>query len=359
MMKKYDFIQDLVSDFDEIENHDLVSDFDKIENHDLILNFDKIENNDLVLDFDKIENNEAPIKFNKELIPLLDLLEKVNPCSQSYEVNHDCILVTYFLRLNLFNFLGGLSFKINAQIIGLPISISEKGYRGDEKNIEAHIILRKGLKILLNGNSGFKNPGKTLSTFVFENRFVSFKDYLDSLRSSYRRRLKKALSKRELIKINKFDRKDFNGNHYKLYLSIMNRTKNPLEILPIEFFANYEAELYEFISKDTNEIIGFIQLKEMKDRLCFLFGGFKQEDNEPYDLYYNMLLKIVETGIEKKVRVIEFGQTAEESKLKIGCVEVPRYLYVHHSNPVVNWVIQILLPLFSYKPYQIKHHVFK
>src|SRR5665648_891430 len=144
MMKKYDSIHDLVSDFDKIENHYFIS------------------------DFDKIENNEAPIKFNKELIPLLDLLEKVNPCSQSYEVNHDCLLVTYFLKLNLFSFLGKLSFKMNAQIIGLPISISEKGYWGEETDIEAHIKQRKGLKILLNGNSGFKNPGKTLSTFVFE-----------------------------------------------------------------------------------------------------------------------------------------------------------------------------------------------
>lgn len=314
---------------------------------------------DLVSDFDKTENNDALIKFNKELIPLLVLLEKVNPCNQSYEANHNCIFVSYFLRLNLFNFLEELSLKMNVQIIGLPISVSEKGYWGEETDIEALIKKKKGLKILLNGNSGFKNAGKTLSTFVFENRFISFSNYLDSLRSPYRRRLKKALRKREHIKINKFNRKDFNENHYKLYMSIMKRTKNPLETLPIEFFMNYEAELYEFISKETNEIIGFVQLKEMKDRLCFLFGGFRQEDNELYDLYYNMLLKIVETGIEKKVGVIEFGQTAEESKLKIGCVEVPRYLYVHHGNPVLNWFFQTLLPMFSYKPYQIKHHVFK
>ena len=314
---------------------------------------------DLVSDFDKIENNDALTRFNKELIPLLVLLEKVNLCNQSYEANHNCIFVSYFLKLNLLNFLGGLSFKMNVQIIGLPISISEKGYWGEETDIEALIKKKKGLKILLNGNSGFKNAGKTLSTFVFENRFISFSNYLDSLRSPYRRRLKKALRKREHIKINEFDRKDFNENHYKLYMSIMKRTKNPLETLPIEFFMNYEAELYEFISKETNEIIGFVQLKEMKDCLCFLFGGFRQEDNELYDLYYNMLLKIVETGIEKKVGVIEFGQTAEESKLKIGCIEVPRYLYVHHSNPVLNWFLKTLLPMFSYKPYQIKHHVFK
>src|SRR5665647_2786119 len=163
MMKKYKSI------------HDLVLDFDKIENHDLVLNFDKTGNHDLVLNFDKTGNNDALIKFNKELIPLLDLLEKVNPCNQSYEVNHDCILVTYFLRLNLFNFLGELSFKTKAQIIGLPISISGKGYWGEAASIEAIIKQRKGLKILLNGNSGFKNAGKTLSTFVFENRYICFK----------------------------------------------------------------------------------------------------------------------------------------------------------------------------------------
>src|SRR5665648_180335 len=120
MMKKYNSI------------HDLVSDFDKIENHSLIFGFDKTKNHDLILNFDKTENIEGSIKFNKELIPLLELLEKVNPCNQSYEVNHDCILVTYILKLNLFNFLGGFSFKTNAQIIGLPISISEKGYWGEE-----------------------------------------------------------------------------------------------------------------------------------------------------------------------------------------------------------------------------------
>ena len=327
--------------------------------HDLVVEFDKVENHDSIFNDDEIENPKESEQFNRELIPLLELLEKVNPCNQTYEVGNNCILVSYFLKLNLFNFLGERSFKIDAQIIGLPISISGKGYWGEAASVEALIKQRHGLKIVLNGNSDFENPGKTLSTFVFENRFFTFNDYLDSLRSSYRRRLKKALSKREDILIYKFDRKDFSETHYNLYRSIMNRTKNPLEVLPIEFFNNYEAELYEFISKETDEIIGFIQLKEIEGRLCFLFGGFRQEDNERYDLYYNMLLKIVETGIEKKVREIEFGQTAEESKLKIGCREELKYLYVYHSNPVLNWILQALLPLFSYKPYQIKHHVFK
>lgn len=72
-----------------------------------------------------------------------------------------------------------------------------------------------------------------------------------------------------------------------------------------------------------------------------------------------MLLKIVEIGIEKKVKIVEFGQTAEESKLKIGCKEVYKYLYVHHSNFILNYIIQKLLPLMSYRPYRVRHNVFK
>lgn len=311
------------------------------------------------VDLKDMKDLEIYQEFNKELIPLLELLEQINPCGQEYELRNNSIIISYFLKLNLLNFKNMLPLKWRVQVIGLPISISEKGYWGEETSVEKTIRERKGLKILLNGNSGFKKPGRTLSTFIFENKFLTFNEYLDALRSSYRRRIHKALKHRENLEIKKIDRSNFNENHYKLYLSIMDRTENPLEILPIEFFIEYKAELYEFIDKKTKNIIGFIQLKEIGGRLCFLFGGFTKEDNKSYDVYYNMLLKIIEIGIDKQVKFIDFGQTAEESKLKIGCREMPKYLYVHHSNLIINWAIQLLLPRFSYKPYNIQHHVFK
>lgn len=315
--------------------------------------------NDLSIDFYHDNDLNLYKGFNKELIVLLEMVEKINPCEQQYELVNNNIIISYFLEINLFNFKRMFPLKAKVQVVGLPISISEKGYWGEQASIVKSIEARKGLKIVLNGESKFENGGRTLSTFVFENKFSSFNEYLNVLRSSYRRRINKALSHRSDIEIRKLDRKDFNENHYKLYLSIMDRTKNPLETLPIEFFIDYEAELYEFIDIETKDIIGFIQVKGIEDRLNFLFGGFRKEDNSKYDIYYNMLLKIVEIGIEKQVKFIEFGQTAEACKLKIGCREVPKYLYVHHSNPILNRVIQLLVPLFSYKPYNIEHHVFK
>lgn len=302
---------------------------------------------------------KGTFEIPEELMSILELLERCNPCNQSYEAGEDGIVVSYFLRVNLLNFLKGFKLPIRVQIIGLPLSLSEKGYWGEEALVESLIEKRKGLKILLNGNPGFQRGGRTLSTFVMDNRFVDFDDYLKALRSPYRRRVKKALGKRENLLIRGFDRKEFSERHYHLYLSIMRRTENPLETLPLEFFRECEAELIEFVDKRTDELVGFVQLKMIDGRICFLFGGFEKEDNEEFDLYFNMLLTILETGIEKKVKIMEFGQTAEESKLKLGCREVPKYLMVHHSNPVMNGIIQKLMPGLTYVPYSATHHVFK
>ncbi len=291
--------------------------------------------------------------------PLLEVLDEVNPCNQVYETLDDISIVSYSLKLNIFNFTKFIPVHINTTIIGLPISLCEKGYWGNSNNVKALIQSKKGLKIILNAEKDIGTSGQTLSTFVFNNKFRDFDDYLNSLRCSYRRRIKRALDFREKLRINKIDKVDFTKTHYELYLSVMRRTENPLEILPLEFFTNYNSELYEFIDRESNQILGFIQLKQIDETLYFFFGGFNKTDNEKYDLYYNMLIKIVEIGIEKGVETINFGQTAEESKLKIGCVEVQKYLYIHHSNVIVNKILQTLAPLFSYKPYNIKHHVFK
>ena len=263
------------------------------------------------------------------------------------------------MKLNIFNFTKLFPIHIKTKIIGLPISLCEKGYWGDSSTVRNLINSKKGLKIVLNAEKDLGISGQTLSTFIFYNNFKDFNNYLDSLRCSYRRRIKKALNYRKKLIIRKIGNINFTETHYKSYLSIMERTENPLEILPIEFFKNYDCELYEFVDLESEKILGFIQTKQVNDCLYFFFGGFSKEDNEKYDLYYNMIIKIVELGIEKAVKTINFGQTAEESKLKIGCVEVPKYLYIHHSNFLINKTLQILAPLFSYKPYKTAHNVFK
>lgn len=309
--------------------------------------------------FNSIKEVVSVNDINNELIPLLELLEKVNPCNQSYDVINNSLVVSYILKVNLFNFLGKMPLNVKAHIVGLPISLSEKGYFGKADEVSTIIKKKRGLNIVLNADSDLGCGGRTLSTFIFNNKFDTFDDYKNKMRHPYRRRVNKALKHREKLVIRELKNTDFSDVHYSLYRSIMTRTKNPLEVLRIEFFQKHEAKMYEFLDKNTNRVMGFIQLMELRDTLVFMFCGFNKEDNDQFDLYYNMLLKIVEEGIESGKKIINFGQTSEETKLKIGCIEVVKYLGIYHSNKLLNKALQLLLPIFSYKSYKVVHNVFK
>ena len=299
------------------------------------------------------------VKIDEELIKLLDLLEEVNPCEQRYHIGKKSLLISYNLKLNLFNFIGLFPLKVKTRIVGLPISICERGYFGDIDEVIEMLKSMKGLTIILNGNEDLDSKAKTLSTFIFNNSYRTFNDYIDRLRSPYRRRVNRALSHRNKLIIREFQSHEFTNEHYLLYKSIMKRTENPLEILNMDYFMKYDAKLFEFLDKKTERLLGFIQLKRIDSQLYFFFCGFNREDNEEYDLYYNMLLKIVEEGISLGVDRINFGQTSEESKVKIGCIEEERYLAVYHHNKIINKLLQVLVPYFSYRPYEVKHNVFK
>jgi hypothetical protein len=295
------------------------------------------------------------INVDKEYIELLDVLETTNPCGQSYIAEEDLFIVLYKQKINLLNFTKSFPLWINATIVGLPISLSGKGYFGDEKRVEEYINSIKGLTIVLNADKPFSVYGKTLSTFRFYNRFENFEEYIDSLRSRYRRRILLALKKRDKLHIKKAD---FTEKHYKLYKSVLNRSDYPLESMSLDFFKTWDSEIYEFLNLE-GELLGFIQLKQIADKLYFIFCGFEKEDIKTYDIYINMLIFIIEIGIKKGVQEIDFGQTSEETKLKLGCKEKEKYLYINHSNSIVDKFIKFFLPRFSYKAYKVEHRVFK
>lgn len=290
----------------------------------------------------------------------LTYLEKLNPCQQTYYFDQSAFLIQYKQIVDIFNFIPKFTLRVPLKIIGRPYSVSEKGYDGDNKSVSSLIKTMKGLNIVLNGDSGLDLPfAFTLSTHRFYNRFTSFEHYLESLRSHYRYGVKKTLRNSSDIEMIKIDHKEFNKEHHQLYLEVYQNSKDKLECLSLKFFREFPSEMYEFRIGDSGELVGFVQLVQTSDKLNFLFGGFKQEYNKTYNLYMKMLIEIIRIGIERGVDLIEFGQTAEETKLKLGCVAVKKYLYVHHSNKVLHYMIAKILPLLSYKPHGISYNVFK
>lgn len=311
--------------------------------------------------WDEIAENQPLLKRET-----LKMLEEVNPCQQSYHINLDgrMLLVSYQLKIDLFSFTSFFSLKLPVKIIGIPMSVSYRGYaignqEGEINEITKYIKSLKGFYLMLNCDHRLPLvKGNTLPNCRFEVRWNSLEAYINSLRSHYRYRVRKALEKGALIEVKALvDNQEFDEGLYQLYEKVYDNSKEKLEKLTIDFFRRFPAKIMTFSIE--GEGVAFIQLYENKDTLVFLFGGFEDQHNRQYDLYMNMLLEIIKYAVNRNFKYIDFGQTAEETKLKLGSEQQHKFMYLHHSNRFVNGLLKRLVGIFSYREYDVKHRIFK
>lgn len=298
-------------------------------------------------------------EMDRESVLLLEILERVNPCGQIYYRIREKLAVSYRLKINLTTYKNLFPLRMDTRILGLPISIAAPGYWISKDDLFYLLSKIKGLTLVLNIRDDLPGSVPTLPTYILKNSYRSLEDYLFALRSSYRRRLKQAIEKRTHLIMETISPEKFTVDHYKLYLKVMERTLFPLEVLPIEFFREYPAVIREFRDASSERLLAFVQTKTSGNRKIFMFCGFDRKDVEKYDLYWNMLLSILEEGIEEGIAEIELGQTSGETKLKLGCKEEKRFMLVYHSNPILRKIIKAAVPLFAYNETLSGYRVFR
>lgn len=270
----------------------------------------------------------------------------------------------YRIKLNLFTF-GKIKVKLPFTVIAPPASVDCKGYTGDVQVLIDDYKKKKGLFLLLNLekedtlniSENCAAIGKTLPSCVFLNSFENFEDYLTKLRSSYRRRVKIALEKGQNLKVKKIDNMDFDNEIYELYLQVLKQSQFPLETLPITFFqlsnCNIDVFYYE------NKPVAFVMYYIDDGFMSFVLGGMNYNFRDVFDLYYNMLLHMLMIGIDNKVNAIDFGQTTEKTKCRLGCEIDERYMAAFSGNRFITKLLCRFAHLLEYNQEIIKNNVFK
>lgn len=301
-------------------------------------------------------------------IDFLSFMEEVDKCNQKYYmIYEDDTLDTVFMTYvrNKYNL--GMFTKIDLvqkmTMIYVPLSVTRPGIAYGKHLQEAmdFIMKMKGPKMLM--NIGDYNPkgwakGITCPKCIFYNRFNTFDEYLNSLRSNYRHRYKKAFEKSKALTIEYLiDNKDFTEEMYDCYLQVYNKSRIKVEKLDINFFRGSFFKI--FVLKNEEKVVGFGQMLENQTELIFEFVGVDYKYNNQYDTYHRILLEIVKYGIENKFKTIDFGQTADESKLKLGSKYTELFVYLHHSNKIKNFINQKMAKYLSYKPITTEYKVFK
>jgi len=300
----------------------------------------------------------------------LEFMERVNPCGQRYYMlyaaNGDirCCFIMFTRKQNLFEFRKSLRVKIKINFIYLPLSVSNAGLAADGNRADLSDVLHeiKGFVIILSlpENISIRDfaKGIYLSSCCMDIKWKNLEDYMACLRSNHRYRYNKALKLGEPLQKRMLSKpSEFTPEMYRLYEQTFEHSKYKLEKLNIEFFKNTFSKTIVFSADGA--AMAFVQLIENGKQLIFEFGGLDYAYNHKYDLYVNMLLEIVRYACENGFQHIDFGQTAEEAKLKLGGYPEHKNLWLWHSNRWLRRIFQKNINMLAYKTKEFHFNVFR
>ena len=167
----------------------------------------------------------------------------------------------------------------------------------------------------------------------------SFDLYLDSLRSHYRLDIRRSLRKatESGLRFQRLSGADaavsYSEGAHLLYVNVVNAAEYRLELLRRQFFTSLAETAPEQVTLTqaflNEELVGFNWSIANESVYKLLFCGLDYAVNRQADVYFNLMYEELSTALSGNTRgVIEFGQTADQFKARLGCNPSPRYVCV-------------------------------
>ena len=167
----------------------------------------------------------------------------------------------------------------------------------------------------------------------------TFEDYLGSLRSGYRRQIKKSLqvARQADLQVRRFEGVSQHADLlFRLYEQVIDRAAHRLERLNLTFFENLAKNFDDrcrviLIERRGQPLASAIVL--LAPRVAtFLLAGLDYETHQQYQTYQNLVIEVVREAIRSGAERLEMGQTSYALKSRLGAEIVPRYLYYRHRQ---------------------------
>lgn len=195
----------------------------------------------------------------------------------------------------------------------------------------------------------------------------TFEDYLESMTSKYRIRARRAVRKGDSLGCRSLTLKDLNyyqARMHELYNAVADRADFSLLRLQPGYFSRLKSAFgasFKIIGYfDGPELVGFCSVLRSGHTAEVHFLGFNEAYNVSAQLYLNMLLASIRTGIEDfGSRQIIMGRTATVIKSSVGARPKPQRVWLQHANPIVQAflprVVGLLQPPFEEAEEEIRH----
>jgi len=185
---------------------------------------------------------------------------------------------------------------------------------------------------------------------TFRDEWQSFEDYLSSVKSKYRVKFKKVLKKAtnlEFRELNLAEAESYNDEMYALYKATADRALFSLFTLHPNYFKDLKATFKDEIVLTAvfldNKLVGFYTFIENGTMGDAHFLGYDVSLNSKHQLYFNILLRLLDTGIKRGVSHLNLSRTALEIKSSVGAEPLEMAVYLRHENKMLNKLLPFLL----------------
>lgn len=194
----------------------------------------------------------------------------------------------------------------------------------------------------------------------------SFNDYINDFSKKYRDRAKSAKKKLTGIEKQELHLHDIKKHQHQMNILYQNVAENaPFNTF---FLAEHHFEkMKECLGENfkvfgyffNEKLIGFYTLILNSKDIDTYFLGYDKEVQKSMQLYLNMLLDMVEFGINFQFSRIIFGRTALEIKSTIGAEPFDIFGLIKHNNFIINPFMKNIFPSISPTTEWIQRRPFK
>lgn len=185
--------------------------------------------------------------------------------------------------------------------------------------------------------------------------FPSIDSYLTRLSAATRKDLRRKLKCRDEVRIE--FRQDV-GPHLDqlmaMYLETRSRSDWTFEDLPPQYLTEVLTRmpgrailvLYHHDEKLVASNLLLIDNRALIDKFFFMRGA----EGRRLNLYFLSWITNIEFCLERGLEMYQSGQAAYETKIRLGSLLTPNWIYFRHLNPILNRALRFAAPWLEVEP---------
>lgn len=180
----------------------------------------------------------------------------------------------------------------------------------------------------------------------------TLEDYLFSMTTKYRTRIKSIYKKSNNLSIKSLSAKEIKENQSEIKTLLENVSKKAeysYGVINVNAFVLFKENLKkDFILKAVflnDKIIGFSTSFFYNGQLDANYVGMDYDYNTEYAVYQRLLCDYVAQAIERGAKELHFGRTSELVKSALGAQPINMKLYAKHKSAISNFLLK---PVFNF-----------